>query len=165
MPTFEEVVALVNGRLDFDVEIKSRDCEAAVLDVLARHPNTKAAISSFEWDVLANVRALDPEMELWVLTHFVTDETISAGRRVGATTLALEYFAISETSMEQARNAGFEVMAWTVNDPALVGPLLDAGVTNLISDDPARMRQRLDEILALDTVERILLRTAHGISR
>jgi glycerophosphoryl diester phosphodiesterase len=65
----------------------------------------------------------------------------------------------------RARARKIDVHAWTVNDPALVGPLLDAGVTNLITDDPARMRQRLDEILALDTVERILLRTAHGISR
>jgi hypothetical protein len=52
-----------------------------------------------------------------------------------------------------------------VNDSAQVGPLLDAGIANLITDDPARMRQRLDEILALDAPERLLLRTAHGIGR
>ncbi len=72
VPTFEEVIALADGRLHIDIEIKGRNCEKAVLDVLARFPATRAAISSFDWEVLANVRTREPTIELWVLTPTVT---------------------------------------------------------------------------------------------
>jgi glycerophosphoryl diester phosphodiesterase len=65
VPTLDDVLTLANGRLHFDIEIKGKNCEQAVLDVLSRHPQTNAAISSFDWDVLANVRALAPDIELW----------------------------------------------------------------------------------------------------
>ena len=35
---------------------------------------------------------------------------------------------------------GIAVHAWTINDPALVGPLLDEGVSNIITDNAAAMR-------------------------
>jgi glycerophosphoryl diester phosphodiesterase len=52
IPTLEEAVALVGGKLHIDIEIKARNCEQGVLDVLARYPKTAAAISAFDWVVL-----------------------------------------------------------------------------------------------------------------
>jgi glycerophosphoryl diester phosphodiesterase len=108
-----------------------------VLDVLARYPGTQAAFSSFDWEVLARVRALDPNVELWVLTHTISDAAIQAAHRVGATTLAVLHLGITETSIEKAKNAGFSVMAWTVNDPLEAARLRDLGVIALCTDDPA----------------------------
>ena len=55
--------------------------------------------------------------------------------------------------------------AWTVNDPAQVGPLLDAGVANVITDDPARIRTEVDGINTLSTIQRLLLRARHALVR
>lgn len=140
IPTFEEVVDLVDGRLAFDIEFKSQGCEAAVLEILARNPDTVAAISSFDWEVLANVRAISPEMELWVLTHAVTDEAIEAARRNGATTLAVQHQGISPASSDKAAAAGFEVMAWTVNLRQEADRLRKLGVVAICTDDPDSIR-------------------------
>jgi glycerophosphoryl diester phosphodiesterase len=51
-----------------------------------------------------------------------------------------------------------QIHAWTVNDPQLVAPLVDAGVSNLITDDPKLIRAYVAELRDLDTVERLLLR-------
>jgi glycerophosphoryl diester phosphodiesterase len=67
--------------------------------------------------------------------------------------------------VDRAALRGIAIHAWTVNDPALVGPLLDAGVANVITDDPARMRTQLEEIRALSPPERLLLRAGNAIGR
>lgn len=142
VPTFEEVVRLANGRLHFDIEIKGSHCEQPVLDVLARHPETNAAISSFDWEVLANVRKLDPSFELWVLTDEISHEAIAAAEELGATTLAVGHSAITETSFRKARIAELDVLAWTVNTRKEADRLRDLGVIAICTDDPATIHWR-----------------------
>ena len=60
--------------------------------------------------------------------------------------------------VERAALRGTAVHAWTVNDPAWLPRLLDRGVANVITDDPAAMRARLQELRGLGTVDRLLLR-------
>lgn len=139
VPTFEEVVALVGDRLHFDIEIKGRNCEQGVLEVLNRHSETRAAISSFDWEVLANVRALDSDIELWVLTPTVTDAAIAEAKQLRATTLAVHFQAINRSSMEKAMDAGLDLVAWTVNSQTEADRLRDLGVVAICTDDPFDM--------------------------
>jgi glycerophosphoryl diester phosphodiesterase len=140
VPTFEEVVQLADSRLHFDIEIKGTHCEQGVLDVLARYPNTIAAISSFDWDALATLRALAPDQELWVLTDSITEEAISTAQQLSATTLAVDHISLSESSMKCATAAGLQVMAWTVNSQQEANRLRDLGVVAICTDDPCTVR-------------------------
>jgi glycerophosphoryl diester phosphodiesterase len=45
----------------------------------------------------------------------------------------------------EAHRAGIKVIPWTVNDPATMGALIDAGVDGLITDYPDRLRAVLAE--------------------
>jgi glycerophosphoryl diester phosphodiesterase len=137
VPTFAEVVALAGGRMHFDVEIKGKHCEQGVLDVLAHSPQTRAAISSSEWEILANVRTLAPDAELWVLTEIVSDGAIAIAKELGATTLAVDHQAVSRHAMERAAAAGLEVMAWTVNLQSQADRLRELGVVAICTDDPS----------------------------
>lgn len=140
VPTFEEVLALANGRLRFDIEIKAGNCEQPVLDLLARYPETIAAISCFDWEVLSRVRELDPAAELWVLADWITEDAIATAQRLGATTLAIEHSSISEDSTSSATEEGLQVMAWTVNSQDEANRLRNLGVASICTDDPANVR-------------------------
>ncbi len=140
VPTFDEVVELVDGRLHFDIEIKGTNCEQGVLDVLQRHPGTRAAISASDWEVLSRVRSLDQEFELWVLTNTVTREALDVARELSATTLAVKSLAISRSSMNKSTSAGLEVMAWTVNSQTEADRLRSLGVAAICTDDPTEIR-------------------------
>jgi glycerophosphoryl diester phosphodiesterase len=140
IPAFAEVLALANGRLRFDIEIKARNCEQGVLDLLARYPETIAAISCFEWDVLSRVRELDPAAELWVLADWITEDAIVTAQKLGATTLAIEHSSISEDSISNATAEGLQVMAWTVNSQEEANRLRDLGVAAICTDDPGTVR-------------------------
>lgn len=139
IPTLEEVVELVDGRLHFDIEIKGAGCERSVLDVLDRHPRTRAAISSFDWNILTTIRSLS-RIELWILTPVVNDEAIAAAERLAATSLAVFHRSIDEAAMARAREANLAIMAWTVNELEEAERLRDLGVIAICSDDPAAVR-------------------------
>lgn len=137
VPTFEEVVALANGRFHFDIEIKGQNCEQGVLDVLARYPETRAAISSFDWDVLRTVRRLAPDFDLWVLTPTIDDAAIAAAHELDATTLAVYHLSITQSSIAAAAASGLAVMAWTVNTQSEADRLRALGVVAICTDDPS----------------------------
>jgi hypothetical protein len=59
---------------------------------------------------------------------------------------------------DRARARGIDIHPWTINDVDMLAPLLDRGVANVITDNPASMRKRLEEIERLGPTERLLLR-------
>lgn len=140
VPSLEEVFRLVGDRAHIDLEIKARGCETEILELLDRYPEVRAAISSFDWDVLARIKELEAGIELWVLTDEVTEAAVAVARDLGATTLAVDFVAIDAVSMERARSAGLKVMAWTVNVPEDAERMRRLGVVALCTDDPGGIR-------------------------
>ena len=67
--------------------------------------------------------------------------------------------------VDRAAARNIAVHAWTVNDAALVAPLVDQGVANIITDDPVLIRARLDEVRNLGPTERLLLRVRNELVR
>ena len=136
VPTFAEVLGLVGSQVHLDIEVKQAGVEGAVLDVLARYPDARWSVSSFDWDVLAQFRALDPESDLWLLGSLQSDELLETARRLGATAAALAQTAIVEETITQAHAAGLKVMAWTVNDVDRARQLSGWGLDMLCTDVP-----------------------------
>ena len=137
IPTFAEVLALIDGRCHLDVEIKEAGVEQGVLDRLASLPHDRWAISSFDWDILREIRGLDEAAELWVLSLAVSPGALEAADGLDATTLAVEQSAITREVVTRASEVGRRMMAWTVNDPARAAALAGLGVAVICTDDPA----------------------------
>jgi hypothetical protein len=68
---------------------------------LARHPDARWAISSFDWNILRAIRSLSADAELWLLAISVSDELISTARELNATAVAL-LFVIRVASDQEA---------------------------------------------------------------
>jgi glycerophosphoryl diester phosphodiesterase len=136
VPTFAEVLGLVGSQVHLDIEVKQVGVEGAVLDVLARYPDARWSVSSFDWDVLAQFRALDPESDLWLLGSLQSDELLGTALRLRATAAALAQTAIVEETITRAHAAGLKVMAWTVNDVDRARQLSGWGLDMLCTDVP-----------------------------
>jgi glycerophosphoryl diester phosphodiesterase len=143
IPTFEAVLDLIGDHVHLDIEIKQGGIERGVLEVLARFPHARWAISSFDWTSLERVRARSPSAEIWLLAVIVSDALFSTARRLGATAVALYDRAYSEQSAAQLRSAGLDAVIWTVNDPARAIELRDLGAKALCTDDPGTLVDRL----------------------
>jgi glycerophosphoryl diester phosphodiesterase len=97
---------------------------------------------------------------------------LEPGLKVGLTTtvrlgdlarLDLDFFAIQHTKVTNALIAathaqGREVFVWTVNDRGRMATMIDRGVDNIITDDPALLTQLLEQRNKLEPAERLLLR-------
>jgi glycerophosphoryl diester phosphodiesterase len=134
VPTLAEVLNLVGDQVHLDIEVKQSGIEAAVFRVLCAHPSTRWAISSFDWDTLRTLRALDAHVELWPLTEHWSADVVAAARELGSPIVALFTGAYTPIAAAESREAGLSVMVWTVNDESEAGRVNGLGAVALCTD-------------------------------
>ena len=167
VPTFEAFLEAARGQpIRLTVELKPHGkADEEPLANLAVAAITRAGmldqcrICSQSYESLRIVRRLQPKLKVgWIAANALGDLT-----RLDIDFLMLKTDLATRPLVERAALRQIDVHAWTINDPAWIAPLIDRGVDNVITDDPARMRARLLEIRGLDMVERLLLRVRNAI--
>jgi glycerophosphoryl diester phosphodiesterase len=143
VPTLDEVVSLLAGKLTIDLEIKQPGVEALTLDVLARHPTADWFISSFDWGSLLEVRRLSPSAAVWPLADVADDALFEIAARLGSPGVALRHNSYDATSAARFSEAGLGVGVWTVNEPAEGGRVRELGAATLMTDYPEQMRKAI----------------------
>jgi glycerophosphoryl diester phosphodiesterase len=139
IPTFEEFLELVGDKVHLDVEVKQGGIEREVLDVLARFPNVRWAISSFDWEILRAIRRLSPEAELWLLSTPVSDALFATATEIGATAVSLYSVFYTAENAARLKESGLGAVVWTVNDVAAAARARDLGAIGLCTDLPAEI--------------------------
>lgn len=143
VPTLHDVLALVGDRARLDVEVKQGGIEREVLATLARCPDARWAISSFDWNVLRAIRAISAEAELWLLSSFVSDALFATAKELNASAVSLFAAAYTAESAARLAAAGLGVVVWTVNNVAGAVRCRDLGAVGLCTDDPERIMRGL----------------------
>jgi glycerophosphoryl diester phosphodiesterase len=151
VPTLDEVVAIAAGaRRRMLLEIKmdaSRarypGIEEKVLAILDRHRMAASTVMmAFEPSTWRRVHELRPDVATCALYSIraLSGTTLAAElatlRAAGVRFVGIEHTAVDAAAVAQARAAGIEIGAWTVNDAAGMKRLIDAGVAILITDQP-----------------------------
>lgn len=136
IPTLDEVLDLVGGRVHLDLEIKQGGIEGETVAVLGGHPVARWSVSSFDWDILARWRSLDSSADLWPLAVDVSPALLDLAARIGASAIALHASATSRATLSVLKQAGLDVVVWTVNDVDEARRLRNLGVAGLCTDAP-----------------------------
>jgi glycerophosphoryl diester phosphodiesterase len=144
IPTLDEVLALCHElRLGANVEIKAERgrgpaTAAAVADCLDRFadPLPPILISSFLTDAVAEAARLAPSVPRGVLWRKLPRDWREVVARLRCATIHVSQDFLTETATAMVRNAGYPVLAYTVNDAAEARQLFDWGVTSVFSDAP-----------------------------
>ncbi len=145
VPTFEAVLDRIAGRLRLDIELKQAGIEQSVLDRLKRYPNAEWVISSFDWDSLRAVRAMDANAPLWPLAMAADDALFAIARELESASIALYAGALTQEVVDRCTAAGLEIMVWTVNDLLEARQAQELGVAALCTDYPGLIRAGLTE--------------------
>ncbi len=160
LPTLEQVIDEVQGKVKLIVELKSYRGDAQqlvrdVVDVLRdRQLGNNAVIMSLNYDELVEVSRLAPKL----IVGFVASASLG-----DLTTLDVDFLAVSQGQatdvlIAAAHRRGKEVFVWTIDDPAAANRMIDSGVDNIITNDPAMIGQVLQDRQNLTNADRILLR-------
>jgi glycerophosphoryl diester phosphodiesterase len=140
VPTLDEVFAAVGDKLMVNVEIKADtpEIERVVAETIARfHMQDRAIVSSFNPQILKRFRGVVPEVAvgfLYVPMEGFDPRVVLAEMRHEAVHPYHEI--ITDDYMKWAKQEGYIVNTWTVNDPKRARELRDSGVNVIITDKP-----------------------------
>ena len=152
IPTLQEVIDAVGHRLLLNIELKTaslRDdglAEAVVQAIENNHLRDRTIVSSFNPLALRRVRKLNPGIPIGLL--YAPDLPLLLRRPWARHLLELDAIHPHHSLMDDkyvpwAREQGYRVHTWTVDDPVKMKHLVRQGVDIVITNRPDLFRQVL----------------------
>ncbi|MBO7743351.1 glycerophosphodiester phosphodiesterase [Paenibacillus sp. MWE-103] len=153
IPTLGELLELVKPREDVYVNLELKNSivnypglEEAVIEEIRRQGlGERIIVSSFNHYSLVLCKELAPEIRTGVLYVEGLYEPWEYAARIGASALHAHHRAVLPEWTAQAAERGIVYNPWTVNEPAEMKRLLDAGVASIITDYPDRLAALIAE--------------------
>ncbi len=153
VPSLDEVLDLVAGRIDVMCELKVApdrpdDGQAlldATLEVIRRHgAESWTALHSFDHDLVERACTLAPEIDAAMIAMPMGGaglETLAArAAEHGAGAISLFHAVVAEHAVEIASRHGLRLWAWTADTPVDWSRLAESGVDGIITNQPAALR-------------------------
>jgi glycerophosphoryl diester phosphodiesterase len=144
VPTLAVVLDVCRGRL-VNVEIKDPDPRAAeaLVDLIAARSSASPddlLVSSFDLATIDRVRALAPNLPTGFLSFGIDpDSALTIAVEHDHTAVHPDVWTLANVDVgafvSRAHDLVLQVNVWTVNDPAQLEQLRDAGVDAVITDD------------------------------
>jgi glycerophosphoryl diester phosphodiesterase len=148
IPTLRDVLKEVDGRALIVLEIKAKETEPEVLEVVRRAKALDwCSVHSFRPDIVARVRTLEPRMpcSLLISTEHMKDwgATLSFALSLNAQGVAPHHGIVTPGLVRAASLRELRVSTWTVNTRDDVRRVAAAGVAAITTDYPDRVRRWL----------------------
>ncbi|MBW4062203.1 glycerophosphodiester phosphodiesterase [Candidatus Saccharibacteria bacterium] len=150
IPTFEQLLRAVQGRVKLDIELKEAGFEAEVVATARKFfMYDEIIVTSFLDDVLAKIKAIDSNIRTGLLVgrqlnhqdplRQLPDLFPGARvRRIGAHFVASHYLFGDVLYRWLLRRSGIPVVMWTIDNPSLIRRYLrDPNVVAIITNRPA----------------------------
>jgi glycerophosphoryl diester phosphodiesterase len=145
IPTLQEALEFTQSN-QWWVNVEIKDASMTTADAIIVQEVVKLVdmlgmeelvlISSFNWDYLKLVRALNPNLATGVLVDKLVEDPLALMAELEAQAF---HPGIKVTYAEQVkllRENGYAVNVWTVNDVSDMEKLIEMGVTGIITDFP-----------------------------
>ncbi len=145
IPTLEEVFELINHNFFINIELKSYETVEKVIKIVEKYILEKRfsysnfIISSFDWNALQQVRFLNNEIQIGVLTATDLDLAFAFAKFIKAKTINPYFHLLNEENVAKIQEKGFEIHTWTVNEIQDIEKIKALKVDAIISDFPDRI--------------------------
>jgi glycerophosphoryl diester phosphodiesterase len=145
IPTLEEVLDLIDKKIFVNIELKGKNTAKPVVDVIESYLNGKNwnynhfLISSFDWIALQEVRSLNPNIALGVLTQTDLGLAIGFADFIQAKSIHPYFHLLTKENTALMQQKGFQVFPWTVNELEDIQKIKSFQVDGIISDFPDRL--------------------------
>ncbi len=142
LPLLTEVLGLVGNR-DVYVEVKSLPSayDQELLRALDQGPAPERySVHSFDHRIVRRLGVSRPDLRRGILLSAYLDDPVAAMRGVGASTLWQEWQQVDQELVNRVHDAGFTLIAWTVNEIGDMERMARLGVDGLCGNYPDRIR-------------------------
>jgi glycerophosphoryl diester phosphodiesterase len=145
IPLLTEVLDLIEGRCTINIELKGLNTATATSEIIKKYiaeRNWKYEdfiVSSFQKNELFQMRKLDENVPLGILSKASVTEAIALGKLLKASAIHPSLGIITRDNVKASHETGFNVNVWTVNEPEHIARMQEFGVDGIISDFPDRL--------------------------
>lgn len=149
IPSLLEVLRLIDGRTNMNIELKGRRTAIQLVKLLRTLLNTTEwrmdqwIVSSFHPEELAILKQHLPELKTGLLTDTDPLDALQAAHRLGVHSIHLWYPTVDSAIVKLLQKKGYKVIVYTVDHPVDIQYMIDCGVDGIISDFPDRVRELL----------------------
>jgi glycerophosphoryl diester phosphodiesterase len=156
VPTLQDVIELARGGLGLNVELKYNVPDPglvpAVVEQLRRERFVAGSvITSLDHAALREVERLAPE----IATGLIVTAAVGNVVRTDTDFVSLNSARAEAALVRRVHAAGKAVHVWTVNDADVMLRMIERGVDNVITDDPARLVRLMRQRNGLSTPEKL----------
>ena len=151
IPTLEEILEFSKKHdVVFYLEVKpsgSWGGEHALVGALRESGEIpRVVVISFDPEILKSLRKLEPTLMTGLLYDGQLESPLEKAVEIGARQLAIRGDMVTPALLTGARKKDLQVVCWTVNHPAHMRMLIDAGVDGIMSDYPDRLLAAMNSV-------------------
>jgi len=148
IPTLAEALADLPRDYPLNIELKRRNApRRALAKAIAEALGSRAQvlISSFDWDLLATVREVAPDLPLAPLADRDGEALLAAGDKLSAWALHCHRRLAQSSLLARAAEAGRPVLVYTIDEIEKARRLFARGVSGIFTNRPGAMRRALED--------------------
>lgn len=140
IPTLEEVLAVIEGSANLNVELKGKESAVPTVSLLLsaikerRFSEENFFISSFIFDELEAVRSRMPQVKIGVLVEENIASAIVFAKGIRAYSMNIPVKTATKDAIEMIQRNGLKVFVYTVNDSGKIKSLKGLGVDGVFTD-------------------------------
>lgn len=148
IPTLEEVLDLIKGRVFLNIELKGTQTALLANEVIqnyfekAEWDSSKIIISSFNWEELKIFYSVNTQVSIAVLTEDDPLDAIPIAKQLKASTINPDFASLTASNVSKIKKEGFKIYTWTVNDPQKIAEMMTLNVDGIITDFPERVPKK-----------------------
>ena len=146
IPTLQEVIEEVKGKVGLNIELKGiATGEAVAIQLLAldKEHQEQILVSSFLMDELVNVSRIDKTIKLGVLSGKDVALAFDWVNKLNAYSIHLSLKQTTAESVQQAHDAGLKLLVYTVNKKVDITRMKLLGVDGVFTNYPDRVLSAL----------------------
>ncbi|NOZ29766.1 MAG: glycerophosphodiester phosphodiesterase [Chloroflexi bacterium] len=137
IPTLDEVLATIRGRVRLLCELKGEGVEDAAVDaVLARGMAKEVIFTSFHLDRLARVRERGDDLQIGVIFQDPGEDDLRRAVDLGACSVGIHYRNLCLRLVDEAHNLGLDVRAWNPDTLREQKAMIALGVDGVSTNRP-----------------------------
>lgn len=144
IPMLQDVMKLIDNKVPLNIELKGKNTAPRVQSIVKHYVERKGwskeniVISSFHWDALREMRQLDPDIAIAVLTEEDPMEALDVAKELKAVAINPWFKNLTQEQVQAIQAAGFMVYTYTVNEPEDIARMKEWQVDGIFTNYPDR---------------------------
>ncbi len=158
-PLLSDVIGLARDRMKINIELKYNvpdpGLAPAVIGLLKQENFLdQVVVTSLDYAALKQVKSLEPRIP----TGHIVTAAVGDVAKTRADFVSLNSAQATPALLRRAHAANKQVHVWTVDKPEVMQRMIERGVDNIITNEPALLKRVMRDRGALSAPERLALR-------